>query len=431
MEFNQFKEDLQQLLIEGKTREAIQRLLNVYDNLQGEYHDEVIVLAGRLKRLKDKEMAGVLDNEDADRQTNSIKYDLLQIIDSLHQDPAVAKYFGLSTPTSPITTPKNRTTLPLFIGGLLTGLLVVFGAFYFFGGSVEDTDNTPKEQVETVEQQEVTIPKAKEQEQPRNTSTTQPKEAKPTQPEPEKKVTTPNPPVQVAESSNNSFTTATTLTLGQSTAGKLTSGSNFFQFKTGNSYRNKVIIKWTPVNTSFKAIINLYNAKRERVEQKYNPSGDALEYAFFAKPNTTYFIEVKPYQSSQGDYELNVLLEAFKAQASTEKEPNNTSEVATFLRFDQPMSGLIEPNQRDIDFFEVQVDANKSAFIVEVTPVSPDMRIELTVYDERGYSMGKARAKNKGAIVEMPVKIRGTIYRAEVKGAVNTWGDYTIKAFYD
>jgi hypothetical protein len=64
MDFNHFKQTLRNDLINGQPQQAIDRLLEIYDKTNGgEAQDEVIVLAGRLKRLRDREIAGILSAE--------------------------------------------------------------------------------------------------------------------------------------------------------------------------------------------------------------------------------------------------------------------------------------------------------------------------------------------------------------------------------
>ncbi len=308
MKFNQFKEELQELIIEGNTQDAVNQLLNICREVQGEYEDEVIVLAGRLKQLKDREIAGVLDHDDADRQSNAIKYDLLQIIDALDQDPAVAKYFGLSTSQPKPSKPENRLLMPTVIVTLLVGLAA--GLFYL------SNQRNPSSDIQVEESTDIVLPKKNEK------TITKP-------------IATPERTPEPIENKND---------------------------------------RPTPANR-------------------------------------------KPENSSN--------------ELHADEEPNNTINTAIPLLINQSTNGLITPNKKDVDYYKIQVDEHKNSVVFEVKPISADMLVELTVFDERGYSMGKTRAEDNGAVAKMPVKIKGAIYSAEVKGAINTSGSYTIKAYYE
>lgn len=131
MNLEQFAQELRLLIAQGETQEAIHRLLAVYNQTKGEYHDELIVIASHFKMLRDKIMAGTLDDDDVAVQNNAINHSLLQLIDQIDEDQPLRRHFHLddaNRPGLPNFKPKTRKTPWLLFLGI--GVVLIVGVFF-------------------------------------------------------------------------------------------------------------------------------------------------------------------------------------------------------------------------------------------------------------------------------------------------------------
>ncbi len=141
MNLDQFAQEVRLLIAQGETQEAIERLLQLYNQAKGEYYDELIVVASHYKILRDKIMAGTLDADDASVQTNAINHSLLQLIDHIDQDKPLLRYFKQDDnkipqlPDFKLKTKKSNRNLLIGIGIGAVLLVAVFLIGQQFGGS--------------------------------------------------------------------------------------------------------------------------------------------------------------------------------------------------------------------------------------------------------------------------------------------------------
>lgn len=129
MNLDQFAQEVRLLIAQGETQEAIERLLQLYNQAKGEYYDELIVVASHYKILRDKIMAGTLDADDASVQTNAINHSLLQLIDHIDEDKPLLRYYKLDDNKIPqlpdFKTQTKRSNRNLLIGIGVGAVLLV------------------------------------------------------------------------------------------------------------------------------------------------------------------------------------------------------------------------------------------------------------------------------------------------------------------
>ncbi len=148
MQLDQFSQELRLLIAEGETQQAIERLLGIYNQTKGAYYDELIVIASHHKSLRDKVLAGALDEDDASIQTNAINHSLLQLIDHLAEDKPLLRHFKMdSSKASVVSLPdfkaassskKRNWYLGIAVLAIAGGLVLVFLLGQYFGSANKD-----------------------------------------------------------------------------------------------------------------------------------------------------------------------------------------------------------------------------------------------------------------------------------------------------
>lgn len=335
MEFNAFKQTLRNDLINGQPQQAIERLLEIYDKIGGESQDEVIVLAGRLKRLRDREIAGVLSTEEVDRQTNTIKYNLLQLIDQLHQDPAIANHFGLVIPKTNTKSSQNPTLTSsrwFILGGIVLTIAILFYVFNLPQKAdmipdiaIEETKEQPEEDKKVIDHATSTIVE--------NTKTNNPIK-QPDRKTPERKiVATPEieetvaddksrvriinpelPIVRKTEAINEAIKKYTKenpgiLSLNTPLESGIATGieADFYQIQLARLGRLTILI--TPKSTDLRARVNIFDDRGNRILQSTAAEKGAIIKETFTTQRQQYNIKLESYLKTTGNYMIEAYFE--------------------------------------------------------------------------------------------------------------------------
>ncbi|MEM6697305.1 MAG: hypothetical protein AAF806_13105 [Bacteroidota bacterium] len=318
MEFNTFTQELRELLIEGKTQTALDQLLDFYDDKKGEYYDEVIVLASQMRRLRDKSIAGAISGEEANQQANNINHSLLQIIDDLHNDAAVARHFGLEEPKArEIPEKKETKSGRVSIGKTLIGML--FGGligFFTIKALTPAEPLTPEErkQREIVEPQEE-VPSTFEPTErritpPETETTSPPREEQNTQVQEE--TTTPAPPKNdppaPKKSFNNTPNKALPLSFDKSVRAMLNSPEDRNYFKVDISKAGRLTVDYQCLSEELRARLQVFDKNNNRILQNTaSGKGASFEQSFSVREGR-YVLLMETYNSQSGKYELQVKL---------------------------------------------------------------------------------------------------------------------------
>lgn len=328
MEFKTFTQELRELLIEGKTQAALDQLLDFYDNKKGEYYDEVIVLASQMRRLRDKSIAGAISGEQANQQANNINHSLLQIIDDLHNDAAVARHFGLEMPkerelpnkeekvaSKGGATSVGKTLLGVLIGGLIGFLLIKALTPAAGTTSEEGQEGTdPIEEVKSQEQVPPTyepverkIPK-QEPELPKEEPKTQPQENLPKQEETQIPTPPQNNTSAPKKSFNNTPNKALPLTFDKSVRAMLNSSEDRNYFKVDIIKAGRLTINYQCLSEELRARLQVFDKNNNRILQNTaSGKGASFEQSFSVREGR-YLLLMETYSSEQGNYTLSVSL---------------------------------------------------------------------------------------------------------------------------
>ncbi len=336
MKFNDFRQTLRNDLINGQPQQAIERLLEIYDKTNGgEAQDEVIVLAGRLKRLRDKEIAGILSMEEVDRQTNAIKYNLLQLIDQLPEDPAIAKHFGLAIPkknTTPAQNSASTSSRWFILGGIVLTIAILFYVFNLPREveiapdiAIEETNEQPEEDKEAIDSTTSTIVEDKKTTNPKNQidiKTLKPETvatAKVEKPvvEDKSRVKIINPELLIikkAEELNEAIKNYNKdnpgiLSLNTPLESSITTGveADFYQIQLTGLGRLTILI--TPKSNDLRARINIFDDKGNRILQGTASEKGAILRESFTTQRLQYNIKVQSYLQTTGNYTIKAYLE--------------------------------------------------------------------------------------------------------------------------
>jgi len=324
MEFKTFTQELRSLLIEGKTQAALDQLLDFYDNRKGEYYDEVIVLASQMRRLRDKSIAGAISGEEANQQANFINHSLLQIIDDLHNDAAVAHHFGLETPKERELLVEEKSKKNGFASfgktliGILIGALIAFLVIKAFtpASTIVEEDEKETEPIEklepkdkvpkTYEPAERKIPKQEPripQEEPKSEQQTPSKQEEVQRPIPPQKNTS-----TLKKSFNNTPNKALPLTFDKSVRAKLNSSEDRNYFKVEIPRSGRLTIDYQCLAEELRARLQVFDKNNNRILQNTaTAKGESFEQSFSVREGT-YLLLMETYRSESGNYALKVIL---------------------------------------------------------------------------------------------------------------------------
>ncbi len=140
----QFKQEIFQLVSENKIPEAIGKLMELYKSPDGTYFDDILLLSRQYKDLTDRQMSGLVDEQDGNIEENKISHGLIHIINNLHTDPAVAKHFGMANPTPtpvPASNQKDKKKPWIWIVPIILSLFLLF---FVLRNPTSETDVVPE-----------------------------------------------------------------------------------------------------------------------------------------------------------------------------------------------------------------------------------------------------------------------------------------------
>ncbi|MEM8528547.1 MAG: hypothetical protein AAGG68_28170 [Bacteroidota bacterium] len=327
MNFHAFAQELRTLLIEGKTQAALDQLLNFYDDKKGEYYDEVIVLAGQMRRLRDKSIAGAISGEEANQQANSINHSLLQIIDDLHNDTAVARHFGLEMAGDDVTSKIEeaqevgnkkssawQTILGMLIGGFLA-FLAIKSLTPTETATTSDEENTTIKTIKKVEPKDQVYPNYEPTErriQKQESKVAEEKsgeQVSPKQEEAQKLIIPKDNPSNSKNSFNDTPNKALPLTFGKSVRAMLNSSEDRNYFKVKIPKAGRLTINYQCKAEQLRVRLQVFDRNKNRILQNTaTAKGASFEQSFSVREGT-YLLLMENYRSQFGKYELGVTLE--------------------------------------------------------------------------------------------------------------------------
>ena len=321
MTIEQFAQELRLLIAEGKTQEAIDRLLAIYNQTKGEYYDELIVVSSHFKILRDKMIAGAMDNEEASVQNNAINHSLLQLIDQLGQDKPLLRHFREpdtgTTPQLPDFKPAPRNNnRNRIIAGILG--LALLAAVFFLGQRLGRPDTGPTTKVVPTQPDpaDTTTTKVPPQPAPQTTQPAEPANPttnQPQRPRPIQKLKDAAKVIQDQRSianavANTSFLQALELTLPAGQRGSIATATEdrFYKVRLGAGAR--LNIELTATSGNLDPTLELLNFQ-ERSLQRLGARARRISTFLRAQTDGWYVIRVSGKLRTTGDFSLDLRTE--------------------------------------------------------------------------------------------------------------------------
>jgi len=419
MSLQKFTSDLRYLIAKGKPEEALEKLLNVYRNLSGKYHDEVIVLSSQFNDIKEEQMAGIIDPDDAQRKINQVNHSLLQVIENLDNDPAIARHFGVKVKEDDIPQKEGGLgkILPWILVGLLLAALAYFVLPQFSGGektvetSVEEVAENDSNVLPQIEEKTKT-PVSENRKNRNKVAITD------TEKEPNNSRFEPN------EIQYNSVIEGTI----QDAEDK-----DCFVFKSSDGYRNVFNLRVENLSDKFRPHIQVFDGNRKKIGDQYETTAGAhLDFQLVANNSETYYVMLKNYGRLDAPerYELRLELEKYDTDALIEVEPNNSISEAQSLPIGKDMAGFA-PHQKTDDYFLVE-PGQSGELMARVSTVSEKFRPQVYWYDENKRQLSNVYEITHGANTEAPVTVtKGKKYYLRIKQYGSGFGDYLINVDYN
>lgn len=409
MQLDDFTRSIRELVLKGKTQEALEELTELYDNIKGKYHEEVVVLASRMNRFKEENIAGILDNSQADQQLNKINHAILELLSDLPNDQPVVSYFDGTTADTinennnfePVAEKKGNYLWLVGVGSLVIAILLL--VIFFL---LKKDDGTTANQDQFLDDDLVIAPS--------NSKANSTKQEKAVKIDGEE-----------VEPNDDLFTT-NTIQLGSHTKAKNLSNEDVdnFSFTTSSGYRNVVKVKITNQSTSFRPRIILFNKNRDKLGEKTAANaGSDLSYSFQAAPNTLYHLAVSPYYGSDGDYVLSVGLERFEQVESIEVEENGSFEQANVIELNQPIRAFMTNSIGDKDVYQLQVE-QAAKLLIDIEALSTSIRSAIEVFDADKKRLIRTTAPNAGANLSIFINAKPGIYFFQISEYFGKGGDY-------
>jgi hypothetical protein len=258
MDLVTYQQQLRTLLTEGKTEEALEQMLELYEQTGGRFQDELVVIAGEWQRLEDQQIAGVLDSEDIEQKTNVINYRLIQLISNLDEDQQVAEYFGATSETDPKNEKRGSKSILMMIGLVLVGIVI---AYFIFPIGGKDTGNRPGG----------------------------------------------NNPIEIQDTDPS--TNAVSLPLNESLSGRLANAESKDQYSITVPQNGRLTVFFDSRSPNLRVRMNIYDSQEKRILQHTAPATGADFEQTFSVRADTYTIVLNSYRSNGGSYAVKAVLE--------------------------------------------------------------------------------------------------------------------------
>ena len=173
-------EQAKELLINGKTREAINKLRAPLENTP--LYDEWMMIRARYETLREREMKGLMSTAEAQLEHNKINDAVLRLLDQAEKKEEVPV-----VQQPPSSTTSSKQGMPKW-AGVLIAVVVAVGTLVLIKGQFD----TPKEStVAQIEQKKETEPETKPKQEPENVAPENKPSTKPDRVVPETKTMVP------------------------------------------------------------------------------------------------------------------------------------------------------------------------------------------------------------------------------------------------
>ena len=127
MKKKEYISQVKELIKEGNPSDAIQLLATEYSE-DDEIKNEILIISARLEKLEKAERRGIIDDKDANLNSNQINESILKICNKI-ENPNIVKFKKTDSEFSDIDKPKNK--LSWIIISIIGGGVAFLLSYYF------------------------------------------------------------------------------------------------------------------------------------------------------------------------------------------------------------------------------------------------------------------------------------------------------------
>lgn len=203
---------------------------------------------------------------------------------------------------------------------------------------------------------------------------------------------------------------------------------DYFKFTTANTDDEWDLIEYsvTQVSEDVRIDLTVYDKNGEEVFNDRAANEGANLITTMETQGGTYFVKIENYLSDDiGRYTLNVR----NMYANDEFAPNHTRETAHDigrLPAHDIEGVLISKEEEDWFIFTTENDGVWDHIEFDVTHVSEDIRLDITVYDENGVEVFHERTGDEGAVMSPAMETLGGTYHVKITNYFSDPGEYTL-----
>jgi hypothetical protein len=186
-------------------------------------------------------------------------------------------------------------------------------------------------------------------------------------------------PASVEVEPNNIILEATAIAPGAAVSGEVlgSDDNDFFSFQFSGKARDTIAITLQNQSTTLRPWIKVYDASKSEINSKYDgTTGADMTQEFAAAPQTTYYVQVLPYET-RGKYRLTIA----PRQAYDEFEPNEDAFSAFAISSGKSIDANILDGQ-DTDWYRLSA-GNAESISVSLENRSTTLRPWIKVYDRK------------------------------------------------
>ena len=318
-ELEAIKQEVFQLISENKIPEAVGKLMTLYKNSEGTYFDDLLLLSRQYKDVTDRQMSGLLDDQKASIEKNRVSHGIINILNNLHTDPAIAGKFGIEQPSA-----RAEKQKPFPFWAWLIPLLAVSGfvLFFIFNQNRKESSSPPvtaKEKPQIKAEQQTKLPEPqpdagnqKDQQDP----VAPPRQGKPTEAE----VQTPisgreEKPAQQAGgpavSAHNNAAAALSLELNQAVTHTLLSAKDIHYYNYQGTDGERIGLRLDNQTATFLPQVSVYDERGMRLQtSSVRAGGEDYSTWFRSSQGKTFQIVIANRRNSTGGrYQLTLVYE--------------------------------------------------------------------------------------------------------------------------
>jgi tetratricopeptide (TPR) repeat protein len=201
--------------------------------------------------------------------------------------------------------------------------------------------------------------------------------------------------------------------------------ANYFRLVASPKYRDLVTVSMTNRSTTLQPWLNVFGPDKADIggNRYLNTSGADLAYSFVAEPGSTYYLSVRGYDNTAGEYILTVK----PAKVYDRYEPNDDILHASEMAVDRPVDASVL-GRADADYYRFTSPSRAGNIEVSIANRSTTLEPWLNVFGpDKADISGNRYLNTSGADLKYSFAAQpNTTYYLDVHGYDGTAGEYTL-----